>query len=533
MPTRYRQLEGSAQIDAGRLETGESAAAANLGRALSGFADMGFEYAAQQQSKKGAPEGLEAGLSGGAPKKGLSSLTAYGKAYNNSALRGYAIKAEADAEDTAARLEVEAANDPEKFKATFGAAMRGALKEAPQDARGLLAEVYTKRLSAGTQRLIQGQAVELRSAARTDAAEGIARSTDRIGNLRASDKPEDALEADEEEVKLSLLIDGAELDGTLTRTEALSARQDSARAVVKQTVSARFGRELDSPYGNPVKFIERLKEANKTSEALPPAEEEKLIAGLISDMQQRNGLDAIAAREQQAEIKARFDAGDKTATSLLLSGKLNRSTIQDMVDSQQLEPSIARTLLNELQQSQDRVADRDDPKAAFTARVNLLDLEEADIATLQGLTYKTRSELILKRREEAQGWKGTQAAKEAKDRIDRALGLPENGFLSGLLSGAELNKREQALGEFYDQIDALPPAERQAAVLRISGEIVSKVIRSDASVRLQKKQKSRADLISKTGDVSKLNKDGKTEFDKKIAKFDADILELQKQAGRQ
>jgi hypothetical protein len=530
MPTRYRQLEGPAQIDTRRFESGESQAAAALSETLSGFADTGFDIAGKISAKRGAAAGATAATENKGFKGTLSSLTAYGEAYNNAALRSYAIKAEADAEDQAARLEVEAGNDPEKFRATFGAAMRGSLKEAPQEARAVLQEVYSKRLNAGTQRLVRAQTVELREKARTDIAEGIARTTERVGNLRASNDEKDFFEADEEELKLGMLIDAAEADGTLSRVEALSVRQDSQRSIVKQTVAARFKQELENPYGNPVKFIQKLKEANKQSEALPPAEEEKLVASLIADMQQSNGLEAAARAQSAAEIKARFDAGDKTATSLLLSGQLDRRTILEMVNSQDLEPSTARVLLNELQSAD--TAQNDDPRVAFKTRVNLLDYSEQDIATMKGLTYKTRADLIEKRRQEVNGWRGTQIAREAAARIDRALGIPEGGFLSGLLSPEQSEQRDRALSQWYDVVDALPPAERQAAVLRSAEEVISKIIRTNKASEAQKFRGKLEGLIKEFGDPARMNDEKRKRFEEKKKQLQDKIDLAEQEAAR-
>lgn len=530
MPVRYRQLEAPAQIDTSRLESGDSQAAAALAQTLAGFADTGFKIAADQSAKKGGLAGASAAADKAELKKGLASMTAYGKAYNNAALRSYAVKAEADVEDQAARLEVEAANDPEKFRATLGASLRGAVKEAPQEAVPLIQEAYARRLSSGTQRLIAGQATEFRNKARIDTAEGIQRATDRIARLRSSDDPRDSQEADEEELKLDMLFIAAESDGTLTKVEALSARQDSARSVTKQTVQARFANELDNPYGNPVKFIERLRKANLESEALPPEEEKKLVGALLADLQQKNSLDGLKQAQSAADIKARYQAGDKQATSLLLSGRLDRRTILDMVNSQDLEPSVGRTLLNELQSADG--AQNDDPQVAFKTRVNLLDYSEQDIATMRGLTYKTRADLIDKRRQEAQGWKGTQVAREASARIDRALGLPEGGFQSGLLTAEQAEQRDRALSQWYDVVDALPPNERQAAVLKSAEEIIGKVIRNNKAGEAQRLRSRLQDLIKRSGDPADMGAENRKVFEANKKRLEDGIAKAEQEAAR-
>jgi hypothetical protein len=273
---RYRQLQAPGLLDT-VPDNGDSSAAQSLANAFKSFSDQSSTLLGGLRSQQGQQEGAAAGATGSPQfREGARALTAYGEAYNNSALRSYSVRAEADAEDQAARLETEAANDPEHFRATFGAVRDTTVKNAPAMARQVLTDLYDRRLADGVSRLSRAQAVDLRDQSRKDTSDGIDRQTDRVANLMVEDNPDNEQRIAEEQVKLQMLIDGAVNDGTISKVEGGAAHVDAMRSITKRTVLARFQKELDNPYGDPVKFIKRFKEANKTSEALPPEEEQKL-----------------------------------------------------------------------------------------------------------------------------------------------------------------------------------------------------------------------------------------------------------------
>lgn len=530
MPIRYRQLQQPTLIDTTPLETGDSQAATALANAFKQFEGVALEPAAGLRAQQGKREGAAAGSSDDPQfREGLRSLTAYGAAYNDSAMRSYAIKAEADAEDQAARLEVEAQNDPEKFNATFGAVRDETLKHAPPQARQVLGDIYTRRLGAGTARLTGARAEEINKQARADTSEGVQRAIDRIATLRASDDPSDAAQAEIEQAKLTLLIDGAHNSGTMSETEWQALHVKSQRAIVSQTVSARFQKELDSPYGNPVQFIEKLKKANQTSDVLSPEEEDKLVSGLMSDLREHNTLYSAENARSAAEEKARYEAGNREATSDLLSGNLTVRKLRDMVDQHQLDPDRATSLANELENG--GVA-ADDPKVAFDTRTNLLDYSEDDISTMPGLTWKTRGELILKRREDALGWKGTQAASEAFDRIDRALGILP-GVDSRMLSEEDRAARNNARTELYNVIDVLPPNERQDAVLNASSDVVGRFIRKSKSAEAQTLRIAKQRFMqSQNKDPNDMGDKQRKAYEERLKRYDTDIAAFEAEAAR-
>lgn len=522
MAIRYRQLQAPGLLDAVQ-DNGDSAAAQSLANSLKSFSDQSSSLLGGLRSQQGQREGAAAGAAG-APqfRDGARALTAYGEAYNNSALRSYAVRAEADAEDQAARLETEAANDPEHFRTTFGAVRDTTVKNAPEMARPALNELYGRRLAEGVSRLSRAQAVDLRNSARKDTSEGIDRQTDRIANLLAEDNPANEERIAEEQVKLQMLVDGAVNDGTLSKVEGSALHVGAMREVTKRTVLARFQKELDNPYGDPVKFIKRFKEANKTSEALPPEEEQKLEDGLLGELRERNALDAASRAQMNAEEQARFAAGDKEATSDLLAGRLTQQKLLSMTEQDQLRPETARTLRNELTSGS---AAKSDPQTLFSYETDLLNRSEDEIREAPGLTWDDRSKLILKRREWEHGWRTTQEGREGADRIDRALGITP-GIMSQVLPEPQRKARERALTDWYTAVDALEPGERQKALIPQAEEVIGRVIRSNNSLELERLRARRSQIAAKVAEEKPTGYMKKT-VDDDIANLDAQIRGLE------
>jgi hypothetical protein len=532
MPVSYRELQAPSFIDTTPLETGNSEAAASLQRAFKTFegalSDVGAPLQ-QRQMERNAQAGAEAGASGKPElKEGWKSLTAFGEAYNNSALRSYAIKAESDAEDQAARLEVEAQNDPEKFAATFSAVRDETLKQAPPQARGTLATIYAQRLGAGVARLRTAQTTDQNNLARADTKEGVDRSVDRIANGYASDDPVQYDLAEQEQAKLRMLIDGAYNTQTITAAERNTLLKNTQQQIVSQTVRARFRKTLESPYSNPVDFIEKVKKENLTNEALSPKEEEALVDQLMGELREHNALMSAKYGSDNAEVKARYEQGDREATAALFSGELTTSKLRDMVVQQRLDPGRATSLANEL--AGGGVA-TDDPKEAAHVRTNLLRYTEEEIETNSKLTWTTRAELMLKRREDEAGWKGTQAAREGDARIERALGILP-GTMVQMLSEEEREALDRAKTAWYNEIDKLPPAERQASVIAVAEEVAGTYIRKNKAVFAQSLRRAKENYIQRNGHMIKAGEKTKQQYEARLRQFDTDIATAEAEAAR-
>lgn len=550
MAERYRDLQRQSVLETGIVQDNAGSTAARLAQTFKSFEASTSERAGLLAAQRGEEEGAvagekaanargwsnrlkEAGMqSADAPepkptmRTGIRATTAFGRAYNNAALRSYAIKAEADAEETGARLEVDAGTDPEKFRATFGKVHDEMMKTAEPGLRAALGEIYARRMGAGVQRIETARAREVRAEQRATTSEGIGRAIDRIGELRSTDDPAAFAQADEEQVKLNLLIDGARADGTLSVTEADALHLDAARGVVKKTVTARFAREFDNPYGDPVGFIERLREANKNSEALPPEEEAKLQDDLLAELRERNALRSAKMTATTDELRLRYIQGDREATAAMLNGTLTQRQLLQMVDANRLDPADARTLLNELQSGNKTPSD---PRELFSVETNLLSVDEKDIATNRALSWADRSRLINKRRDEATGWKATQQAREGADRIDRALGLVP-GMSTKALSEEEARQRDTALTEWYQMVDALPPEERQFKAIEFAEQVTARVIKRNANEEVDQ-IKGRIGRLKETyGDPEKLSGKKRKEFDAELSRQEKRLREAEQKA---
>ncbi len=531
--TRFRELQGPTLIDLSARTTpsGGDKAALALAQSLSSFSRTSREIIApiikRNLTKSGAAAGARAGEQGVPELK--STLTAFGRAYNNAALRSYAIQSEIDLDENAARLEAEAGTDPEAFRQGMSAMLDGILEEAPPEARTLITELYSKRAGAGLARIQTALANELRQESLVLGSEQVSRLTEKVAFLRSQDTPEAHAESELEEGKLFLLLDALEADGTLSESEAREAREDARRGIIFETVISRFKNEVTDVFGDPIGFIEDLKEANRTANTLTPEEEAKLENELLAELRERNALRAARNSQEIAEETARHEAGDRDATAGMLAGELTRTDLLQKVEDDELLPSVARTLLNELQ-SAASTPRRSDPETLFRFETNLLFLTEDEIRTEGSLTFDDRSKLILQRRKDEAGWKGTQVAKEAFDRIDRSLGIVRGTLSAKMLSEDEARQRDRAFTELYDVIDALPPEERQAAILEASERVIKTIVRANSKSEAEKAERALTEYQQQMGDPNDLSDRERRQYDVEIKRYENIIRENQQKS---
>lgn len=488
------------QVDTSIPDAGGAAAANSLSRAFKTFEGVVSDIGQSNMASAGQQAGAAAGASGNPGFiSGWKSQTAWAKAYNNAALRSYAIKAEADAEDQAARLQVEANNDPQKFAATFGAVRDQTLKNAPPEARGVLADMYNQHLAQGVAALSRSQALEIQKDNLDTLSEGISRSVDRVANLRAAGDPLSVQQADAEEMRLQILIDAAQRDGTLDPVQARAVRQNSTEAVTKQTVVSQFEKVLEDPRGDPVGFIRRLQEYNKNSDVLPPEEEAKLVDSLLETLRQHNSLASAGEAAMAAERRARMEAGNQVASAAFLDGSLTRKKLKEMVVNQEIDPNRATALANELESNSGAKAD--DSKVLLQVETSLLDYSRDDVMTMKGLSNDTRRRLVMEWDRRSQGWESTQAAHTAFQRIDDKLGIIP-GTNMAILSDERKTQRASARRELYDMVNALLPGERDGKILGLADVVIQKYISANSYESAQRYQRfidqARADVAGRT-----------------------------------
>lgn len=531
---RFRDLEAPALIDlrARTTPSGGSQAAQALAQSLGAFSNTAFQVSSRLSTIRGTKEGAREGATGTPEfRKGIFGMTAFGRAYNDSALRSYAIKSEIDMEENAARLEAEAGTDPEAFGSAMVTIRDATLEEAPPETHSLITQIYNKRTAAGLARIQTALVAELRAEGKVLVVEQTDQLIERIALLRSQDTPEAFVAAEQEEAKLEILLDAAEADDVLSESEARVARKEAQRGIIFETVISRFKNELDDDvFGDPVGFIEDLKEVNRIADTLTPDEEARLEAELFAELREHNTLRSTRAAEAEAEATARFEAGDREATSALYRGELTNSDLIQMVEDQELEPSVSRTLFN-MKKSAAAVPPKSDPETLFKFATNLLSVTEEEIRAEQSLTWADREKLTLQRREDEASWKGTQVAKEAFDRIDRALGIISGSIAAMLLSDSDARKRDTAFTKLYNVIDALPPEERQGAILEESEKVIRIITREQDAGKLERQRRMLTEYIaeheSQYGSPGEYKGDLKETYEREIRRRENLIRELE------
>ena len=82
-----------------------------------------------------------------------------------------------------------------------------------------------------------------------------------------------------------------------------------------------------------------------------------------------------------------------------------------------------------------------------------------------------------------------------------------------MLSEDDVRQRDRAFTQLYDVIDALPPEERQGAILEEAQKVIRNVIGSKAAEDVIKWQQRLVEYQQQMGDPGKLTEKGRQEYD--------------------
>lgn len=525
---RYRQLEAPAQIETNIPDTGGRAAALSLANAFKQFEGISSDLGSSIAQSAGAKAGAEAGASGSPEfKRGLASLGNYAKAYNNSAYREYAVVAEAQVEDAAAQTELTANGDPVSFVERMSAQRDKTIAAAQPEVRALMNNLYTQHISAGANRLSKQQFIARKEQDFKIGAEGVSRFVDRISRgLATNDVKEHELATVEQE-KLSLFIDSLHADGTVTEVQRDSLHRQAQRGVVKQTVVEKFRNELSNPRGNPIGFINKLKAQNAIDEVLPPEEEDKLMAEVYDVLREHNSLANLEAEQQKNGAKAKEEAGFEQSVVDLINGQLTPRKIRERVLSQDLSAEKALQLRNELSESPKKT---DDATVLAKTELFLLDMSEDEIMKTAGLSMASRYELVGKRRNQARDWQGSPEVAQAKERINKVMGVPSG--LATILNPEMAAKHARAHKTLYDTLDALPPSERTVKAVSTAEEVIRTQLRSDKAKQAEFLKEALAGWKSRQKSPDEMNPSEKAAFTRQVEKKEAEIREAELEAAK-
>ena len=186
-------------------------------------------------------------------------------------------------------------------------------------------------------------------------------------------------------------MESAKADRTWTEAEHRQAVRTIERKIISDTVKQRFINELESPYGDPIGFIEDLKDINRKSERLLPEEEQALENELLAELRERSALRSMRESQADAESEAISERTDRELTAELLGGTLTTRKLFDATAGGLLDPARALTLSNALDSQVDSPR-KSIPETLATYERNLIRLNEDEIwndPDLHGTTSRT------------------------------------------------------------------------------------------------------------------------------------------------
>ncbi|HEV2178330.1 MAG TPA: hypothetical protein VGU20_31035 [Stellaceae bacterium] len=511
----YRQVQAAEEVNApgvDRAADTEAEAAAARARALGGlfkeFEGISSDVGIKASTQVGALAGAASGNTGHPQyKQGLAQFTAYGRAFNNAATGAYAIEAEAQADDAAARLRVEANNNPATFAATFSATRDAVLKNAPPMAVPMLTELYNKRLAAGLAAISGDQAAEIKQTQRRIYDIGIQRGISKVATLQGSENPHDQLEGSDEWAKLSLMIHGGVTNGLYSPAEAQAMEVNAHRAITEQVFETQVDRELYRPGGDPVGLIARFRQAHLDNMSNPNevpilSEDEfnRLMGNAKQKVLQQNMMEAYAKRQGKTEEELRFEAGDKEGTSRLLSSTLTVKWLDSAVRTGDLKPEVARTLRAALLNDATGAPSHSNTEQLFNIMhdPNFLDMDGRALATYPDLSIQDRNTLVREQAKRLASWENTQAVKNGRSLIDFNLKIAP-GTSREMLSPEENKARDAAQQEYLRLMSAEDPAKRDSTANQHAIEAVQHVQKQLAVDKIAALTKSRQTFIQNFG----------------------------------
>lgn len=423
--------------------------------------------------------GAQAGAAGDTKLK--AGFTPEGRAYNEGLVRAYALDVYADVHENLTRIETESGTDPDKFKAAVEGYRNGLLPNLMGRAQPIIQQALQEREMEGLTRIQTLRAEEAHKNAQAQAERGRVALSDQISRYLTS--TDQAMQ----ERGLGLLqtyndsVDADVAAGLLNPREGQSKKDKAIQDANKQIVIGRLEGELEAPGGNPVAVIQDMMKAG--SPLMSDAEKVQFVGQLVERVNLHQRMTAEQHQMEAADVKSAHEEGEKQATELLLKGQLTQATILRMVENDSLDPTVARTLRNELKSGGTRM---DDDAEAFKVGASVLDYTEQEIATNPRLSWDTKSKLIEKRRQQVGGWQDTNPMQEARRRIDAELGIVPG--TQQLISDEKGRQRGRALTELYNRLEALPENERESKALEVAQSVITDTLRNTAASSLVRAQ---------------------------------------------
>ena len=557
-PIDYRSVQAPSVVDTSLPDNGAAARAEALSNAFREFSGVSQNVSNQFQARAGAIAGAASGDTGHPDyKTGLLSLTSYARAFNNAATGAYAIQAEASAENDAARLRVQANNDPNTFYATYTAARDAVVKNAPPMAQGMLMELYNRHLASGMAQISGDQAAEIQQTHKQEYDAGVQRAISRVAQLQGSDNVEDNLRGDDEHAKMTLLIQGGVNSGLYSPAEAQAMQIAAAKKITAQVFETKLDTELGkmqsssivnngiADSGDVVRLIEKFRQMHednlKDTDQPPVLSEDEYNALMMNAKQkllQEQMLESSTRRTQDEQKLLQFENGDRTITVAM--GNMAQGTLRptdlinmvtDMVHTADLRPEVGRAVLAAVQRGGDAPPSKqglfyleNDP-AVFDWKPQ----DYANAVNRADINWPQAMELQKYVESKRQGFENHIPVKNAIRSLDSLL-LPK-GITFETASDEQKMAHTNARVEVLRQLGAMNPAEVDSKAQQVANNVASEYQAKALDAKAQA-YTSQLTFIDKTFGPGGPSFKNKADYDARKAHFQDLAKQAQDQAAQ-
>lgn len=448
-------------------DTGQAQVFATLSDRLRDFSNQIYEQQVVPAVKaKAQAAGAEAGAAGTPQLK--SNFTLYGRAYNDSAVRAYAMSQYSDIEQTMGQFEAEAGTDAAKFTAKVEGYRNGALQGVIPEARPFIQQMVQERSQEGLSRITTAARQQQKETVRTQIAAGLDVMAGKASKYFLESTDESIAKAQATGQAYLDMVDASVADGTFSPKEGQALKDNHLKNSIEWLAAGRLEAEYSLPNGNPVNVIKAI----LANPALDDGDRQQVARNLFNRLNLLQTADREASARSEAEYKAEAESADRDLTSALLQGKLTLAKIDEAVRLRGLNPSRATALAEKLNAG----PGGDDDRERFRVETNLLTYTREEIANNPRLSWDTKRTLIEKLDSRLGGWQDSNQSQEARRRIDNSLGIVQ-GIPNPLLTAEIAAKRGEALTAWYDAMALVPPAERDAKALTIADQVINTTTR--------------------------------------------------------
>ena len=498
-------------------ETGQAQVFATLSDRLRDFSNQIYEQQVAPAVKaKAQVAGAAAGAAGTPQLK--SSFTLYGRAYNDSAVRAYAMSQYSDIEQTMGQFEADAGTDAAKFSAKVEGYRNGALQGVIPEARPFIQQMLQERSQEGLSRITTAARVQAKETVRVQIAGGLDVMAGKVSKYFLESTDDSIAKAQATGQAYLEMVDASVADGTFSPKEGQALKDNHLKNSMEWLAAGRLEAQYTLPNGNPVQVIKDV----LSNPALTDEDRQQLARNLHSRLDVLQATDRELSAREDAKFKAMAEKADRDLSAKVLEGTATSADIVNAIRTQGLDPSRGTALHAMLKAG----PGKDDDRERFKVETNLLAYTAQEIGNNSRLSWDSRRMLVEKLNGKMQGWPDSNSSQEARRRIDNALGIIP-GSMNSLLSPEDAKDRGIAQTMWYDRMAALPPEQRDTSAITIAETVISQYVgKKNADKRLRSVQgainRAKADMAE--------NKAGSAKYrvaEQELAKRQAELAQIQ------